>query len=206
MEPVRSLREVLGELAGAGPDVDPGHALREAGHGDLPDELLSEAVASYADTSSLEVAEHLAPFVTAYRQAGEADPAAALDLLTHAPTPGHPDAPAPIPSLLEAEVEAEAEPVEEGLTGDGPGGLEFGLGDRTEEASGLAPAAETGGPAPGDEGFPTPTGYDPLGSADAGPDLDFPALPDDDVADDLWPERPPDGPAGEDDAGLDPTA
>lgn len=206
MEPVRSLREVLGELTGAGPGVDPRRALREAGHGDLPDELLSEAVASYADTSPLEVAEHLAPFVTAYRQVGEAtgapDPAAALDLLTHAPAPGQPDPPAPASSLLEAEIEVDTGPTGEG--GDGPG-LEFGLGDRTStlEPDGPAPVAEADWPT-SDDGPSAAAAEDPVGPTDAGPDLGFLAFPGD--VDDLWADRSPDGPTGEDDAGLDPTA
>lgn len=180
MEPVRSLREVLGGLAGAGQDADPERALREAGHGDLPDGLLSEAVASYADTAPVEVAEHLAPFVTAYRQgdeaAGAADPMAALDLLTSAPTPeaDHPLAAEPAASLLDAEVAAAAKPdAPEPATDDA--GLEFGAGDRSVE---LAPVSE-----PTDEPAAA-------GEPDAEPDPSFPALGEPDVDPYLWSQRP----------------
>jgi hypothetical protein len=71
MEPQRSLRAVFGNLAGGesargqeeGGDL--GDILAAEGYPGLPDTLIAEAVASYADTAPAEVAEHLAPFVMA---------------------------------------------------------------------------------------------------------------------------------------------
>ena len=58
----RPLKDIFADLVGdatARADAIPG-----AGH-DLPPELLTEAVVSFAATAPAEVAEHLAPFVTA---------------------------------------------------------------------------------------------------------------------------------------------
>ena len=83
MASVRPLREVLADLVGdtdarmSGPDA----YLAEQGHGDLPPELVAEAVVNFADTASPEVAEQLAPFVTAHT-AGR--PGEWFDLLTSA--------------------------------------------------------------------------------------------------------------------------
>jgi hypothetical protein len=74
MEP---LRDVFAGLAGNG--GDPGDFLR-----DLPADLVAEAVVSYADTAPLEVAEHLAPFVSARFDADDAGETW-LDLLASAP-------------------------------------------------------------------------------------------------------------------------
>ncbi|MGK5683554.1 hypothetical protein [Actinoplanes sp. URMC 104] len=95
MEPARSLRDVLADLTGAGGAAgDVGDPL-----GGLPGELVAEAVVSYADTAPAEVAEHLAPFVTAHTAAGSAaDPGEEsgwLDLLLTAPT-GEFDGPEPV--------------------------------------------------------------------------------------------------------------
>ena len=77
MEP---LRDVFAGLAGNG--GDPGDFLRG-----LPADLVAEAVVSYADTAPLEVAEHLAPFVTEHSAVGaEGDVSRTwLDLLASAP-------------------------------------------------------------------------------------------------------------------------
>lgn len=181
MESVRSLREVLDGLAGAGQDADPERALREAGHGDLPEGLLSEAVASYADTAPVEVAEHLAPFVTAYRQGDEAagapDPLAALELLTSAPAPqvDPPEAAEPAASLLEAEVAATAGPdPAEPVTDDT--GLDFGAGDRTAD---LAPAV-------GREAVEPEVAVEP----DSEPDPSFPTFGEPEADPYLWSQRP----------------
>ncbi|GIE33784.1 hypothetical protein Ait01nite_068290 [Actinoplanes italicus] len=82
MEPARPLREVFAELAGTGSTGDPGGLLR-----DLPDELVAEAVVSYAETAPVEIAEHLASFVSAHSAVGSEAPALAgwLDLLATAP-------------------------------------------------------------------------------------------------------------------------
>lgn len=71
MPPVRPLREVFAALAGdqATQGVaasDRRGLLEAAGHAELPADLVAEAVVAYADTAPLEVAEHLAPFVTAH--------------------------------------------------------------------------------------------------------------------------------------------
>jgi hypothetical protein len=77
MEP---LRDVFARLAGNG--GDPGDFLRG-----LPADLVAEAVVSYADTAPLEVAEHLAPFVSEHSAVGSGGDAseAWLDLLASAP-------------------------------------------------------------------------------------------------------------------------
>jgi hypothetical protein len=76
MEPVRPLRDLFDDLAnrpagaaGEGLDGhggDPLAALPDAGHPDLPDDLLAEALVSYAATAPPQVAEQLGPFVTAH--------------------------------------------------------------------------------------------------------------------------------------------
>jgi hypothetical protein len=97
MEPVRPLRDVFNDLAAdasARPvaTTDADTVLRDSGHADLPAGLVAEAVVSYADTAPLEVAEHLAPFVTAHSAVpldgiddADADPGHAFDLLATAP-------------------------------------------------------------------------------------------------------------------------
>jgi hypothetical protein len=64
MEPVPSLREVFAALAGG--SADPASALAASGHGDLPGDLVAQAIVNYADTAPVEVAEHLSPFVVAH--------------------------------------------------------------------------------------------------------------------------------------------
>ncbi|MEV0900024.1 hypothetical protein [Actinoplanes sp. NPDC049802] len=84
MEP---LRDVFAGLAG--PGRDPGDFLRE-----LPEELVAEAVVSYADTAPAEVAEHLAPFVSAHSAVGGHDQAGDpgwLELLATAPVEAEPE-------------------------------------------------------------------------------------------------------------------
>jgi hypothetical protein len=70
--------------------ADPGGLLGPAGHAELPDDLLAEAIVSFADTAPPEVAEHLAPFVMAHSAVPLDDnepPAAStgLELLADAP-------------------------------------------------------------------------------------------------------------------------
>ncbi|MEV6303146.1 hypothetical protein AB0M02_27300 [Actinoplanes sp. NPDC051861] len=88
MDSARPLRDVFADLTGSGSaGGDPAELLRDQGHPGLPDDLVAEAVVSYADTAPAEVAEHLAPYVTAHSVA--ATPADAgpgwLDLLATAP-------------------------------------------------------------------------------------------------------------------------
>lgn len=85
MASVRPLREVLADLVGdtgartGGPEA----YLAEQGHAELPPELMAEAVVNFADTAPPEVAEQLAPFVTAHT-AGQSDAGEWFDLLTSA--------------------------------------------------------------------------------------------------------------------------
>jgi hypothetical protein len=87
MASVRPLRDLLADLVGEGGvrSGGPEAYLAEHGHPDLPPELMAEAVVSFADTAPPEVAEHLAPFVTAHT-AGAEHTADWFDLLTSSPT------------------------------------------------------------------------------------------------------------------------
>jgi hypothetical protein len=120
MEPARPLREVFAELAGTASTGDPDGLLR-----DLPDDLIAEAVVSYAETAPVEVAEHLAPFVSAHSAVGSesASPEGWLDLLATAPVP----------------VEADDEPD----LGFGTGAEADDLPEHTEEPADLDTVAET---------------------------------------------------------------
>lgn len=172
MEPVRPLREVFDELIDAAPaDRDAAALLRESGYSDLPDELLSEAIVSYAETASVEVAEHLAPFVTAHATpaAGEAPgtrpaPEDGLDLLASAPAPETGDgAPAaePVPDIAFGAGSDKA----------GVDDLDFGAGEVASVAvpgtdlpgsDTIEPGTPTAGPT---LGGPEATGEEPLGDA-----------------------------------------
>jgi hypothetical protein len=71
MEPARPLRDVFADLvtdedARRAHAADPDGFLQAHGHAELPGQLVSEAIANYADTAPTEVAEHLAPFVMAH--------------------------------------------------------------------------------------------------------------------------------------------
>jgi hypothetical protein len=70
MASARPLHEVLGDLVGDGDAAhahgDPEAYLAANGHPDLPPDLVAEAVVSYADTAPVDVAEHLAPYVTTH--------------------------------------------------------------------------------------------------------------------------------------------
>ncbi|WP_127504643.1 hypothetical protein [Actinoplanes solisilvae] len=77
MASARPLRDVFADLTGAPSAAgDPAGLLRDQGHPGLPDELVAEAVVSFAETAPVEVAEHLAPYVTAHSAVG-AEPGAA---------------------------------------------------------------------------------------------------------------------------------
>src|ERR687890_805827 len=91
MASARPLRDVFADLTGGEYTADdPDALLRDHGHA-LPDDLVAEAVVSFADTAPAEVAEHLAPYVMTHSAVG-ADPVAGdepsvgwLDLLGSAP-------------------------------------------------------------------------------------------------------------------------
>jgi hypothetical protein len=89
MTAARPLRDVFADLAGAQGTTDPADLLRGQGHFALPDDLVAEAVVSYADTAPVEVAEHLAPYVSAHSvvgaDPGDDAPADWVDLLGSAP-------------------------------------------------------------------------------------------------------------------------
>lgn len=91
MEPASPLREAFTELlqdeaARSAFAADPGGFLAAYGHADLPDSLVTEAIASFADTTSPEVAEHLAPFVTRHwNSPDESNALSGLELLASAP-------------------------------------------------------------------------------------------------------------------------
>ncbi|ROO51557.1 hypothetical protein EDC02_6437 [Micromonospora sp. Llam0] len=97
MAPARSLHEIFAGLPGdAAAHSDVAAVLDAHGYADLPPELLAQAVVSFADTAPAEVAEHLAPFVTAHSQIGgdgtvPDDLASPLDLLATAPVPAFDD-------------------------------------------------------------------------------------------------------------------
>jgi hypothetical protein len=110
MTPARPLRDVFADLLGGDGAArpDPDGLLAASGHADLPAHLVAEAVVNYADTAPVEVAEHLAPYVTAHSgvpvetppddgAVDDADPAGWAELLATAPgdvgtDPAGPDA------------------------------------------------------------------------------------------------------------------
>ena len=173
MASARPLRDVFADLTGGGSTAgDPASLLRDQGHPALPDHLVAEAVISYADTAPVEVAEHLAPYVTAHSVVGadvpgDEPPADWLDLLGTAPADAGPaDEPADIDDLG---------PLPDGFDGfDGfddvadlgpdPGlGLDFGIGAEP------TPGFETG------DDFDGPDGPDDAGPDGPGDDVDGPA-------------------------------
>ena len=87
----RPLHELLADLVGdadaARAHGDPETYLAANGHPDLPPELVAEAVVSYADTAPVDVAEHLAPYVTTHSAVPTDEPPAEdwFGLLTTAP-------------------------------------------------------------------------------------------------------------------------
>jgi hypothetical protein len=78
LDVARSLREVFETLAG---DPDPDAALAAAGYDGLPADLLTEAIANYAETAPPEVGEHLSPLLLG----ASPDSGLGLELLTSAP-------------------------------------------------------------------------------------------------------------------------
>jgi hypothetical protein len=138
MAQARPLRDVFADLIGDPSAADdPAALLRDQGHPGLPDHLVAEAVVSYADTAPVEVAEHLAPYVTTHSAVGadpvpgDEAPAGWLDLLGTAPDVSGPadiDDLAPVPGEFDDAAGLHA----------GPGlDLDFGTG------AGPAPAFET---------------------------------------------------------------
>lgn len=174
MAPARSLHDIFAGLTGTAGAHDPAEALRHGGHDDLPPQLLGEALVNYADTAAIEVAEQLAPFVTAHTgfAAGPdaaADPTAALDLLAAAvPPPVDPDGgwEEPLDPLPTAEVGDGTDP---------SGSLDtaFGSGsDAVGELPGPDPVTPAADPATVEAGPTELPTDDPDGSDDAWSGLD----------------------------------
>ena len=97
-----TLHEVFAGMSGGTSAAEARGLLNESGFGEIPAPLLAEAIASYAGTAPIEVAEHLAPFAVAqgplasFTDGSPADAQgldAGLDLLTSAPLPP------PVPDL-----------------------------------------------------------------------------------------------------------
>jgi hypothetical protein len=92
MASARPLHELLGDLVGDGDAAhahgDPEAYLAAHGHPDLPPDLVAEAVVSYADTAPVDVAEHLAPYVTTHSAVPADEPPTDdwFGLITTAPT------------------------------------------------------------------------------------------------------------------------
>ncbi|HEX6871028.1 MAG TPA: hypothetical protein VF163_08020 [Micromonosporaceae bacterium] len=179
MVAARPLRDVFTELTGAdgGHATSPAEVLAASGHADLPEDLVAEAVVSFADTAPVEVAEHLAPYVQAHSPvplvaedaaaaaAGtDAEPGGWLDALTAAPAMG-------LASHGELDPAGLDDYDTDGYTTDGRGAEGYGTeGYGTEPAHLADPAAHPlafgHGTGPGAE----PAGLDDLASdqADAG--------------------------------------
>jgi hypothetical protein len=140
MASVRPLRELLADLVGdagarsGGPEA----YLAEHGHPDLPPDLVAEAVVSFADTAPPEVAEHLAPFVTAHT-AGDEESADWFDLLASAPSD-------PADDLDQLDDDPEPWSMDDFDSDPGPG-LDFGAGadavDDVDHAAALDDEAPT---------------------------------------------------------------
>jgi hypothetical protein len=98
-ESTLSLRELFASMSHGG-GADPATVLAQAGHGDLPGHLVTEAIINYADSAPVEVAEHLTPYVVANSAVpapdGHSYPVTELDdgfsLLGSAPTTVETDA------------------------------------------------------------------------------------------------------------------
>lgn len=111
--------------------ADPAGLLESAGHAGLPEELVAEALISFADTAPPAVAEHLAPFVMARGPIAEsdADPAEpdGLALLAAAP-------PQTTGDELDGDLPATPESMDEAHTGTGwsSDDLDFGTGSELE--------------------------------------------------------------------------
>jgi hypothetical protein len=200
MTQVRPLRDVFDELAGeqpagAGPAADPAVVLAGSGHGELPEQLVAEAIVSYADTAPVEVAAHLAPFVTAHSAVPLDDPAVALpdpasglDLLVTAPASlaadhaipaeelAGADAPFPAPEATGA---GESPPGAEygtdfgagDISGGDPFGLDFGGGESLPDAR--EPMADEGEPGEAEPGELMAGRPDPLYQDDYEPERDL---------------------------------
>lgn len=171
MTEARPLREVFADLAG-NQSADPGELLAAHGHADLPEELVAEAVVSYADTAPAEVAEHLAPYVMSHSAVPTEEPTDTpwFELLGTAPEPTLSDLDSP-----QETVELDEDP--------GPG-LDFGAG-ATQDTVGVVVTDLPAEPVTEHHAAPAEDlGWEPTGAAPLGEQpID---LPDHDVDDDLF--------------------
>ena len=162
----RPLKDVFSDLVGdpsAGAD-----ALAAAGH-DLPADLVAEAVVSFAGTAPAEVAEHLAPFVTANSGVpgeGGAETGEWFELLATAPDPDE------VEELDDGTVLGAA-PTAHGATDE----LEFGAGADADDDADDAELDATADDLDEFDGTGTAVDHEPL--------VDDPALDLDEMADDV---------------------
>jgi hypothetical protein len=139
MAAARPLKDVFAELTGddaARPDA----VLAASGHGDLPPDLVAEAVVNYADTAPVEVAEHLAPFVTANSGVPAIDQAEGADdwsaLLATAPT---------VEGGLDPDVDAPGTAAGDASAGDAPADdLDVDFGGGAADPGADAPDVDAG--------------------------------------------------------------
>jgi hypothetical protein len=173
MTEVRPLRELLADLVGAADTHADGPAAYLAAHGhDLPPDLMAEAVVSFADTAAPEVAEHLAPFVTAHTTGVEPE-SDWFDLLTTTPAP---DDPVPWSADLDPDPDPD---VDAGLN------FDFGAGD--VDVLDMFPSADAPSPSDVETDWstePSTPDAEPATSEESEDSDDFPeGEPDDDVDD-----------------------
>jgi hypothetical protein len=132
MASARPLRDVFADLAGA-PSDDPGALLRDQGHPALPDDLIAEAVVSYADTAPVEVAA--ADWAGLLSTAPAGDPAAIDD---------QPPAPEDVDDGIGLDFGMGAEPAHPVETGDDVAGHdEDAPADLLADPAGLDDGGET---------------------------------------------------------------
>ncbi len=184
MGTARPLREIFGELAGADDraGTDPAVLLARSGHPGLPEELVAQAVAGFAETARPEIAEHLAPYVMANSPIPGPDddpgevPMPWLDLLVTAPPvaegedpPEWSDPGTDPGDTLDPLDPAPELPADQHGAGawdqPDPASLDFGAGPEHEAPDGFAPAPE-----PYDVPAHAPDWHFPPGADELGPD------------------------------------
>lgn len=172
--------------------ADPGGLLSSVGHGELPDDLLAEAIVSFADTAAPQVAEHLAPFVMAHSAVplDDAEPPAAtagLDLLADAPGDAADTLGAGDPDALLDGTQIQADTVDAGA-GSALDDLDFGGGaGDTQQAVGELPDLPIEPQSPVEA--PLTDTFDEIGRIEEFPPADVaPELDELDAGDDDLPE------------------
>nr|MDT0663166.1 hypothetical protein [Micromonospora sp. DSM 115978] len=152
MAPARSLHEIITGFTGdAGTSGDLAAVLRAGGFADLPQDLLAEAVISFADTAPAEIAEHLAPFVMAHGPIAPVDVAAGdidrLPELLATVRATEPDE-GPVPEMTDIDQPTGADLLD---------GENYGVGDAAAGAGSATPdtafghGADPGRPEPADD-------------------------------------------------------